>query len=490
MNNRYWYEREALHYKQNLVKLGTYDRRIERLYMRAYAAVEKEIDAFWQKYARDNHLTYADAQKQIDSFDVEAFRSRAKELVKNRDFSPQANRELKLYNATMRLNRLELLKANIGLDLVRDFSEMEDEFKECLNEEAKAEYKRQSGILDDYTQDVPSKVIDSIVGSSFHNATFSDRIWAHQDELRYRLESILVNGLVQGRNPRDFIPQMRKEFGTSRYNAERLLRTEFARVQTDTQMNMFEENGFDEYIFIANGTACKTCASLNGQHFRVSDQQVGKNAPPVHPNCMCSTAAYMPTIVSLLEGIQDKLTHEEAVGVEQEGKVNPGYYSKEKGYKKNCQTCVPVYEARRRGRDLEALPYDDSNAIQVGVSGDMTTAFIGAEWEFTKSTSKKTLLNYLNSNIVDNGRYAFAFNYTKKNGDIGAHAIVAEKQNGGLYLYDPQCNLSYSGLYAEAYIMLHNIRFKDNGRDISPAIFRMDTLKFNEEVLNRIAVKP
>ncbi|MBR0085653.1 MAG: minor capsid protein [Lachnospiraceae bacterium] len=314
MNNRYWYEREALHYKQNLVKLGTYDRRIERLYMRAYAAVEKEIDAFWQKYARDNHLTYADAQKQIDSFDVEAFRSRAKELVKNRDFSPQANRELKLYNATMRLNRLELLKANIGLDLVRDFSEMEDEFKECLNEEAKAEYKRQSGILDDYTQDVPSKVIDSIVGSSFHNATFSDRIWAHQDELRYRLESILVNGLVQGRNPRDFIPQMRKEFGTSRYNAERLLRTEFARVQTDTQMHMFEENGYTEYIFIANGTACRQCSDLNGQHFRVSEQEIGENAPPVHPNCMCSTAAYAATKTLGVGGAHNVNTTHEYLG--------------------------------------------------------------------------------------------------------------------------------------------------------------------------------
>lgn len=293
MRNKYWYEREALHYKQNLVKLGTYNKRLERLYMRSYNAVEKEIADFYARYARDNGLTLAMAKQKIDKFDVEAYQDRVQQLLKKKKLSAKARQELALYNATMRLNRLELLKANIGLSLVENFQDAEDTFKEALDEDATSEYRRQSGILGSTTQDMPKATLSAVVGGSFHNATFSDRIWAHQDELRYTLEGMLTQGLIQGRNPRDYIPPLRKAFDTSKYNAERLLRTEWARVQTDSATAVMRDNDVDQYVFIANGTACKTCSTLNGQHFRVSEQHVGDNAPPVHPNCMCAIAPWM-----------------------------------------------------------------------------------------------------------------------------------------------------------------------------------------------------
>lgn len=70
------------------------------------------------------------------------------------------------------------------------------------------------------------------------------------------------------------------------------MRTELARVQTAAQKRSFEKNGFEEYEFIANGTACEKCAGLDGQHFKVAKMMPGTNAPPMHPNCRCSTAAY------------------------------------------------------------------------------------------------------------------------------------------------------------------------------------------------------
>ena len=32
---------------------------------------------------------------------------------------------------------------------------------------------------------------------------------------------------------------------------------------------------------------------LDDKHFKVDDMMPGENAPPMHPNCHCSTAAYM-----------------------------------------------------------------------------------------------------------------------------------------------------------------------------------------------------
>ena len=52
--------------------------------------------------------------------------------------------------------------------------------------------------------------------------------------------------------------------------------------------------GYEEYEFIALGAAaCPDCAALDGRHFKVRDMQIGRNAPPMHPNCRCSVAAWM-----------------------------------------------------------------------------------------------------------------------------------------------------------------------------------------------------
>lgn len=44
--------------------------------------------------------------------------------------------------------------------------------------------------------------------------------------------------------------------------------------------------------FIANSDRCDICAGLDGKHFDVEDMMPGENAPPMHPNCRCSVAAY------------------------------------------------------------------------------------------------------------------------------------------------------------------------------------------------------
>lgn len=70
------------------------------------------------------------------------------------------------------------------------------------------------------------------------------------------------------------------------------MRTELARVQTEAQKRSFEQNGFTQYEFIALGSACDICREIDGKHFDVEKMMPGENAPPMHPNCRCSVAAY------------------------------------------------------------------------------------------------------------------------------------------------------------------------------------------------------
>ena len=100
--------------------------------------------------------------------------------------------------------------------------------------------------------------------------------------------------MIQGKSPRDFRPQIRKKFDASRCNAERLLRTELARVQTQAQIESYEANGIDEYEYVACGLkdVCPLCKEVDGKVFKLKDMEIGLNAPPIHPNCHCATASH------------------------------------------------------------------------------------------------------------------------------------------------------------------------------------------------------
>lgn len=284
-SQEYWKKREESNYRKNIKNEKEYQKHIEEIYKDMLSEIQKEIDGFYARYARKEGITIADAKKKVAKVDIEAYERKAKKYVKEKNFSEQANAEMRLYNLTMRVNRLEFLMANIGLELVAGFNEMDQYFGEILDDKARAELERQAGILGMTVRNAPKKA-EAIVNSSFYNATFSQRIWLYQDMLRNELESLLENGILQGHNPRRLAVHLRKRFGVSQFNAERLMITELARVQTEAQKQSFERNGFEEYTFLALGTACPICKKLNEKHFKVTKMMPGKNAPPIHPLCV------------------------------------------------------------------------------------------------------------------------------------------------------------------------------------------------------------
>lgn len=287
----YWSKREAEALKHRITDEKEYDKRIKQIYSDMLDNCQSEINAFYGKYAAKEGITLAEAKKRVSKLDIEAYERKAKRYVKEKNFSPKANEEMRLYNAAMKINRLEMLKANIGLELISGYDELDKFMSDILKGRTEDELKRQAGILGETVKNNAAKA-HAIVNASFHNATFSDRIWFYQELMRVDLSKLLESGLIQGKNPRVLARDLKKTFQTSTFNAERLMRTELARVQTEAQKQSFERNGFDEYIFIVNGGCCDICQRLSGKHFKVSKMMPGENAPPMHPHCRCSTAAY------------------------------------------------------------------------------------------------------------------------------------------------------------------------------------------------------
>lgn len=310
--SNYWLKREEEALKHYITDEKEYSKHIEKIYRNMMDACQKEIEAFYGKYAKDENISMSEAKKRVSGLDVEAFGRKAKKYVEEKNFSAQANKELKLYNATMKINRLEMLKANIGLELISGFDELNDYMGQILKDRALEELERQAGILGESISD-NVKLADSIVNSSFHNATFSDRLWQYQSVMRSDLSKLIESGLIQGKSARVLAREIRKYYiGSGKlkngrngaiYSSERLMRTELARVQIEAQKKSFEANDFDEYIFLANSTCCSECRKMHNKHFKVKKMMPGVNAPPMHPHCRCSTAAYIAE-----EGTEQRLS--------------------------------------------------------------------------------------------------------------------------------------------------------------------------------------
>ena len=316
MNSKeYWRKREEEALTKYKKSEAEYDKEIERIYKDMLDSCQREINAFYGKYADKEGISLAEAKKRVKTADIKEFERKAAKYVRDASldrkanggktnkkgyyFSPKAEEEMRLYNTMMKINRLEMLKANIGVELIKGHDELDKFMSGILQGRTEEELKRQAGILGKTIRN-NAQLAHTIPNASFHNATFSDRIWQYQELMREDLSKILSSGLIQGKNPRAIAKDLRKYWygadpktkGGAVYCMERLMRTEMARVQTEAQKQSFEKNGFTEYEFIANSDCCGICKALDGKHFKVSKMMPGENAAPLHPHCRCSVAAY------------------------------------------------------------------------------------------------------------------------------------------------------------------------------------------------------
>lgn len=294
MVNDYWKKRIEAEQLAKMERSATIGDEIGRLYDYHFKELEKEIRAFEQRYADKNGLSLSEVKARVDEMDVRAFEEKAKKYVAEKDFSAKTNSELELYNLKMKINRLELLQYRLDLEMVA-LGDAEHKLTErFLNDEYVKEIENQSGLLGQsvLSAEQVTQTVQTILNTSFKGATWSNRIWQRQDALREIVARMAEDYLLKGKNPTTMIAKIRKEFRVSASEAKRLAVTEGARVATEAQRQSYKSNGYDEYEFIAEPTACDICKALNGKIFKVKDMEPGENAAPMHPHCHCSTAAH------------------------------------------------------------------------------------------------------------------------------------------------------------------------------------------------------
>jgi SPP1 gp7 family putative phage head morphogenesis protein len=133
--------------------------------------------------------------------------------------------------------------------------------------------------------------------------TFTD-LKGITDSMAAKVSRTLLDGLVQGDNPRVIASRLFKDLNISKARAQTIARTEIIRTHAEGQLEAFKRLGVEEIGVMVewqtsglgktkkgNLSPCKLCRKVNGVVLTVEE---ATGLIPRHPNCMC---AFVPANV-------------------------------------------------------------------------------------------------------------------------------------------------------------------------------------------------
>ena len=337
MNSKdYWRIRTENKLSMGDKSIAILESECKRLYEMSFNNINKEIEAFYGRYAGMNGLSISDVQKRLNpnelksaKIEIANYYNLVDKLAK--DNSGKINVELlrkykdkiRLQSAKAYMSRLEGLKASLEYNLVHLGFRQEIKFNDELSKLCKKihsyssfDIDRARGFSVGYDQ-ISDKKIEYLVNERWLGENYSDRIWKDKNKLLQNIENTFLQGVARGQNPSVMAKEIAKNYKTSFYNAERLCITESAHITESATMESYKEHGVDEIQFVAtlDERTCPICGELDNSHFPRKEAIEAVNYPPMHPNCRCTTVAYFePDEIDKMFEESKRIAREDGVG--------------------------------------------------------------------------------------------------------------------------------------------------------------------------------
>lgn len=307
-NGEYWRKRSEIREARAYSNCLEATNGLVNAYRDTAANIRREINDFYNRFATENGMDYADAVKFLNREEALEWRTSVEGYIEEirREKDPAVRERLmQEYDARAygsRITRLESLNGSIDTELSRLYARANEQFRQLLGENYtdgyyQAIYDIQSryGYSSAFAT-VNSKVVENALTYPWSGANFSDRLWKHKFELLNQLRETLTTGLIRGESVQDMSKRLAERMNASRSNALRLIRTESSHIHNTAEMDAYKACGFEEYEYMASfgERTCDVCGGLDGRRFKLSDKQPGVNFPPLHPNCRCTTIAVDP----------------------------------------------------------------------------------------------------------------------------------------------------------------------------------------------------
>ena len=294
----YWKKRQEAMYKAGEMQVNQYFTRLEKAFNQTKRELQKTIEAFYFRYAEENGLSYAAAQKRLDK----------EELGELQDFMNLAMQNIGKYNQTVnnmslkaRITRYQALGVQVDAILRQLYAlDYEAQAKETMQEVYEESYYRTWYSIDQYRgfhsnfAQVDPVTVQTLLEYPFNGAAFSIRLWKQKDHLQTQLMEAMTTIMIQGKHPSTLTAEFAKKMNSKKFVAYRLLHTESSFLMSEATHAGYKEDGVEKYQILAilDSKTCGICGDLDGNVYEVGKEVVGVNMPPFHPLCRCTDTPY------------------------------------------------------------------------------------------------------------------------------------------------------------------------------------------------------
>lgn len=280
-------------------------RRLASIYDTARKDIQKTLDDA-RRVLGDAEFTRAMAQermtpaelyrwsKQMErKHDALVKRCREKGIEYMEQDTEDAARRAKENSARRSITRAKAMLASIDAATAQMAADTQINLSKTLQNEAKKTAKQQAVELNlGYSAEfdaISTAKAKAIANEEFHGGSYTNKIRRNKEKLERELERCIRFGQVNGWSISRMSQEMTKRIGISQREANRLLRTEMTRVSNEAALSQLKSVGakFYKYIAMLDSRTCDRCRDLHGRVFALSEAKVGKNMPPIHPNCRC-----------------------------------------------------------------------------------------------------------------------------------------------------------------------------------------------------------
>ena len=358
-DRKYWRKRS--------VKLGLLsERKAQRTaravldaYDRVLTTVQGRIERIFTRFVRNNDSLNAEKARQLLSM-RETQKYRQELLVLYHSTADKALRDelramLEAPAYANRISRLEALRDIVRADC-RQLGLLERELVgKGLADALQEAYTRQVFDIQQGTgygrriKTLEDKQVRAILGQKWRGGNFSGRIWNNNQAFADAVQQTILTGTLAGMSFREMSDMLLQITGTNatsgaKARSMRLIRTEFCHISAQGALLGYKSYDLEYYRYLAtlDSQTDEECGELDMQRLPVKDATPGKNFPPMHPNCRCTTMPDMSeqVIAKIKRAARDPVTGKSI--------TVPGNMSYAEWHKKFVQG-VPEAEAAERG---------------------------------------------------------------------------------------------------------------------------------------------
>ena len=149
---------------------------------------------------------------------------------------------------------------------------------------------------------MPVSKTQEVLSQRWLGGNYSGRVWTDTQKLAQEIETCVMENTMAGKTSEQTYQNLLDLCGQDMRKTNRLIRTETSYAANQGEKYAYEQANIKEYEFVSalEARTCEICGGLDGKRFPVNASKPGKNFPPMHPHCRCTTMPYDKDLEAIL----------------------------------------------------------------------------------------------------------------------------------------------------------------------------------------------